>query len=434
MANRNDLNAYINMVDEVATNYTTTQAAQTYFNCIRQMINGQSCDDIYKAISELKAKTPQIKAFEILSLYAKGSSYYANLKDNKAKSTFDQFLENSKNHKDLCYSRASAFYMKSEIYAAGYNYQSSLLNINKALNELENIPLDIGFKLFLTYKKMIRLANLNQTQQNLQAGYDLLALAKKADNKEYQIQALNNIGSHYINSALPNDRQKAAEYIIKALYMAKKQGYTALENAVRDNYTLVLWQQGRKQEAKANADKLFQSYMNQNQYSNAELTANNLGFMFYYEGDYQNAAQYFRKAVDMVENKRQALSPQERMRLLNTKNSSYAGLVMSYQKLNQAHKLFDIQDRNRSRYLKDQLNADAPTASLADAQNLLGANDLLIYYSLTGPGEIVINAITQNSAQVFYNYPIDDWLAIKKTWIDRTKKIPASYNGFSKRF
>lgn len=389
---------------------------------------------LYPQVTQDTQQTPTIKTLEPLSLYAKGASYYVNLNDAKAKSTLDQFLENSKSLKDLSYYRASAYFYKSEIYAAGYNYQSALLNINKALAELDNIPLDIGFNLLLTFKKMMRLNDLNQPQQNLQASYDLLNLAKTLDNKEYQIQALNNIGSHYLNSALPNERQKAAEHLIKALYMAKKNGYTHLENKVRGNYTLVLWQQGRKQEAKENSDVLFKNFVDQGQYADAEVTANNLGFMFYMEKDYQNAANYFKKAVDMLESKREALSPQERMRLLNSKNSSYAGLVMSYEKLNQPGPLFEIQDRNRSGYLKDRLDADMPNASLADAQQLLGPEDLLVYYSLTGPGEIVINAITQNSAKVYYNYPIDDWLTIKKVWIDRTKKIPSSYNGFLKDF
>ncbi len=434
MAYRNDLNAYIDLVNDTAKNYTTTKAAQNYFACIQQMMQGKPCDDIYNAIAELKTQTPNLKILEPLSLYAKGASYYINLNDAKAKSTLDQFLENSKNLEDLAYYRASAYFFKSEIYAAGYNYQSALLNINKALAELDNIPLDIGFNLLLTFKKMMRHSDLNQPQQNLQASYDLLNLAKSMDNKTYQVQALNNIGSHYLNSALPNERQKAAEHLIKALYMAKKNGYTHLENKVRGNYTLVLWQQGRRQEAKENSDVLFKNFVEQGQYADAEVTANNLGFMFYIDGDYQNAANYFKKAVDMLESKRESLSPQERMRLLNSKNSSYAGLVMSYEKLNQPGPLFEIQDRNRSGYLKDRLDADMPNASLADAQQLLGSDDLLLYYSLTGPGEIVINAITQNSAKVYYNYPIDGWLTIKKNWIDRTKKIPSSYNGFLKDF
>lgn len=434
MANRNDLKSYIDMVNETANDYTTTKAAQTYFGCIQQMMQGKSCDDIYNAIAKLKTQNPKLKTLEPLSLYAKGASYYVNLNDAKAKSTLDQFLKNSKTFKELSYYRASAYFYKSEIYVAGYNYQSALLNINKALQELDNIPLDIGFDLLLTFKKMMRHNNLNQPEQNLQAGYDLLNLAKSMDDKAYQVQALNNIGSHYLDSALPNERQKAAEHLIKALYMAKKNGLTHLENKVRGNYTLVLWQQGRRQDAKENSDVLFKNFVDQGQYADAEVTANNLGFMFYIDGDYQNAANYFKKAVDMLESKREELSPQERMRLLNSKNSSYAGLVMSYEKLNQPEPLFAIQDRNRSGYLKDRLDADMPNASLTDAQQLLGPDDLLLYYSLTGPGEIVINAITQNSAKVYYNYPIDEWLTIKKVWIDRTKKIPSSYNGFLKDF
>lgn len=155
-----------------------------------------------------------------------------------------------------------------------------------------------------------------------------------------------------------------------------------------------------------------------------------MGFLMVYDENYQDAATYFKQAIDLTERVKKSLDPSQRLALMNNRSSSYYGLIMAYEKVGNAAQLFEVQDNNRSQFLRDRLSPNTPQATLKDARSMLGPDDLLLYYTLAGPGEVIINAITHNSAQVIRSYPIKEWIDMKKQWTDRSKRIPPSFNSF----
>ena len=56
----------------------------------------------------------------------------------------------------------------------------------------------------------------------------------------------------------------------------------------------------------------------------------------------------------------------------------------------------------------------------------------MLTYTIGQPGEIIITVITKNKAEIRYNYPIDQLLALKKVYTDKVKKIPAQLNPYMK--
>jgi len=245
-----------------------------------------------------------------------------------------------------------------------------------------------------------------------------------------QVHANNAIGSYYILSAQADSRKKAFSYLQKAYSQAIDFNDEILINEISGNYSIALWQQGRKGQAIEVGNKSFDFYVKQKDYSGAQLIANNLGFMSHISGDYSNAAKLFNKAVTITEKYRKDLTPAQQLQVMNEHSSAYSGLIMSYQKLNDVASLFEVQDLNRSRLLRQQLNKNAKVQTLSNAQELLKQDEVLLYYSPGGPGEMIVSVITNNSASIGYNFPIDSWINIKKHFINKINKKPNSINGY----
>ncbi len=435
MAYRSDLEGFKTIVNKVeAQGFQNTDRSNTFFNELGGLYQGKAASELDKIVGELGLLKPYIPSLPLVVTYAKAFQNYYNYENENAKLLFEQFLKESEPifKYQLRYYRAMAYNYIAAMAYNNYNTRVALVNNKKALSEIKKMPDITVMEALLLYNKFMYESELGLENESLQTSFALLALAKKINSDLYKAQACNNIGQYYLNSI--TERTKAASYIYDALQYAKQGGLPDLENTIRSNYVIVLFQQGRYDEAKSNSEMLYNAFMAKNDYRNAEVTANNLAFMLYYKGQYNEAAIYFKKAVDMTENIRSQLKPKQRLALMNNRSSSFSGLVMCYQKMGNAKRLFEAQESNRSRFLRDRLDPNMKASTLQDAQALLGANDLLLYYTLAGPGEIIINAITNTNAEVIYSYKIDDWIAMKKQWTDRTKRIPSAYNGFMSNY
>ncbi|GMQ31310.1 CHAT domain-containing protein [Algoriphagus confluentis] len=432
MASRTELSNYISLVNQVAAETPLDiQTAQAFSGCIGPMMQGQACPQLDQAVGRLNLKKPFNPNIELMAAFLKSVNAYQQANYIQARKGLDRYLQKSEpNKQEQAFFRSLAFQYKGNLLFVNYDYQSALLNIRRAVAEIRNLSAPTSSEATYLYYQIMYETQLKLEEESLQSSYSLLALADKIDNDLYRAHAQNNIGKYFLYSAVPSERARAAEFILSALRLSERGGFTDLENTVRGNYVIVLWQQGKKAEAKENSDRLYSSYMKSGQYNMAEITASSLGFFYYYDQDYRSAANYFKKAVDLTENVRKNLSPEQRLTLMNQRSEAYIGLVMAYQKLEDSKALFAAQDDNRGRFLRDRLSPNARPVTIEEAQALLGPQDLLLYYTLTGPGEIIINAITKNSAQAFYNYPIDDWIGLKKNFTDRSKRIPPSYNSF----
>ncbi len=432
MASRPDLEDFKKMVIQISQNYPVNeQAGPTLTQCYQMAKNGEACNGLQQAIGKLNTFKPHNPMFEVLGAYAKAYKDYMAYEPKKAIDGFDHFLKQSEPHKEqLYYLRAVSYFGKAYINAAEYQHNIALVNIKRALEEVKKMPVTTQLEAQFLQAKITYEKELQLFEDMSQTGYNLLAAADKLDDDYYRAHANNSIGSDLIFSILPADQAKGTEMLFTALQQATKVGDDELLNSIRGNYMVALYQRGRKEEVKTIFRELFTDLMNKKDYMGAEITANNMGFLMLYENEYAEAASYFKQAVDLTENFKQTLTPPQRMALMNNNSSSYYGLVMAYQKLGKTAELFETQDKNRSQFLKERLQPNATHATIKDAQQLLGTDDVLLYYTLAGPGEVIINAITQTTAKVYYSYPIDAWIGMKKQWTDRTKKVPPSYNSF----
>ncbi len=432
MTSRNDFEEYKLLINDVFNqNPQNIVRASTLLNCFTQAYQGKTCDNFEKEIGEFQNLKPINPIIPLMSKFAKAVLKYSNYENEDAKNLFKSFIVESKplEHK-LRFFRGSALSYLAGISFYNYDYRTALINSKKSLTELSKLNIETQLQAFVLNNKCNYEIDLNLKEDNLQTSYNLLAIANILNSDYYKAYANNNIGQYYLESVIPGDRAKAAKYLYEALRHATNSKNYDLENSIRSNYMIVLWQQGKKSEAINNFNTLFENYMANKDYDSAELAANNMGFMHYIENNYHDAANYFKKAIDLTENVKKHLSPKQKLTLMNSRTSSYSGLIMSYQKTGNTKALFEAQDINRSSFLRNRLNANSKGAKLEDAQQLLGENDVLLYYTLAGPGELIINVITNNNAQIIHSYPIDDWIRMKKRWIDRTKKIPSSYNSF----
>src|SRR5690606_8521605 len=108
----------------------------------------------------------------------------------------------------------------------------------------------------------------------------------------------------------------------------------------------------------------------------------------------------------------------------------YTGLIMSYKQTDNLQKIFQLQEQSRSGYLKELLNKNMATASIADAQHLLKPDEVLLTYTVGRPGEIIITAITKDKAEIRYNYPVEELLLLKKIYTNKAKKVPVNLNPY----
>ena len=399
-------------------------------------IKGVNNNTIEKPLGELKNLSVQNPVLSPMVLYAKGVKHFLVYENDKAKELFNAFFKSTETYLkySLRYYRAMAYYYLASIAYNNYNSRVALVNIKRAKEEIKKLKKPTQFEAEALYNQFMFESDLQLNNESLQSSYDLLAVAETIDNDLYKAQAHNNIGNYFLNSPYPAERSKAASHVYDALQYAKAGGYDKLANSISNNYILVLWQQGNRADAIQQSEDLFNTYSQQENYTNAEVTANNMGFMFYMEEDYHKAAKYFKRAVDLTERVRKQLKPKARLALMNSNSSSYSGLVMALQKTGNAAELFEVQELNRSRFLRDQLKLNSTSASLKDAQTLLGNNDVLLYYSLTAPGEVVINVITNSSSKIYYTYVLDDWIGLKKRYTDRQKKVPSQFNAFIDKY
>ncbi|HEX2099353.1 MAG TPA: hypothetical protein VHF69_01750, partial [Candidatus Synoicihabitans sp.] len=101
---------------------------------------------------------------------------------------------------------------------------------------------------------------------------------------------------------------------------------------------------------------------------------------------------------------RAQLGPEERIRFLSARVSAYQFLIRCLQRTGNLDALFDAENAMRARGLAETLNLGTPPAaiSLATFQQTLAADEAAVFYTLTGPAEIVAHIVTRNSSSVTF--------------------------------
>lgn len=365
----------------------------------------------------------------LIKLY-KGIGFFNKQKYKEAEEAFNTFVKDTQitNNTDKAYNQALAYYYLT--LCDNLNANKHYLNATNGLKKLQDIPFTTKLKCNLLQQKSIAEGNLGEKEAQLSTAHMLLSESKKIAFSFMVAQASNTIGGYYVMSPLVTNRQKAANYLSNAYQIATDIGDKQLLNQIATNYAISLWQQGKKQEAISVSNTSYNFAVESKDYTGAQLASNNIGFMSFMEKDYINASKLFRKAIDITEKYRKKLPAQEQLAIMNEHTSAYGGLIMSLQKTNNISELFEVQDLNRSRLLRDKLDKKAKSKSLKETQQLLKADEVLLYYSEAGPGEMIVSVVTNTNAKVAYNFPIEKWLRLKRKYVNRTTQQPNSINGY----
>ena len=402
---------------------------QKYFNCMAMWQQGQDCSDfavIKNYFQKLQPNNPMVMAY---ADFYKGTSFYNSQKWDDAKLLLNQFLANPViKNSSAHYDKAQAYNYLS--YYDDYNPNTLNATANKGLAEINKLGFETFMNCQLLARKMSALGALDNPTEMEKVATHLLEDAKAIGYTYMEAKALSVLGGMYNNAELPQDRLKGVRFLNESYSIAKNLNDENLLNEVSSNYALALWRVNKKEEAKALMLNLYDKYLSKKEYNLAQLSANNLGYMYYVAKDYTTAAQMFKKAVAITEDYRASISAEKRLGMMNEHSSAYSGLIMSLQKTGNVNELFQVQDLNRSRLLRDNIDKNIKPITLQQTQQLLENDEVLLYYSEAGAGEMVVSIITNNAASIGHSFPIESWIQIKKEFLNRVNKKPNSINGY----
>ena len=427
---KKDMSALKEMVNFANTQTVSSPAImQKYYSCMAQWQQGQECADIASVktyFQKLQPNNPVVMAY---ADFYKGTNFYNAQKWDEAKILLNQFLANPViKNSTAHYDKAQAYNYLS--YYDDYNANTLNATANKGLAEINKLGFETFMNCQLLARKMSALGALENSLEMEKVATHLLEDARAIGYTYMEAKALSVLGGMYNNAELPQDRLKGVRYLNESYYLAKKLNDENLLNEVSSNYALALWRVNKKDDAKALMLDLYEKYLSKKEYNLAQLSANNLGYMYFVAKDYAAAAQMFSKAVGITEKYRANLPAEQQLTMMNEHSSAYSGLIMSLQKTGNVNELFQVQDLNRSRLLRDKIDKNIKPITLQQTQQLLKQDEVLLYYSEAGAGEMVVTVITNNSATISHNFPIESWIQIKKEFINRVNNKPNSINGY----
>lgn len=405
--------------------------AQKLYACFTDWQKGNSSKNEQEVISYLSKKGNYGETSIAVFKFLKAAFFYNNNKIDEAVIQIHRFIENPlvKNNSNLRYQIAKAYNYLSDNSSIIFDHKNTLNEANKGLENVHGF-ITKDLELILLNTKLKAQVGLNNKNEIISIANLLLEESKKQQSTVYEAMANNTLGQFYANSVLASERNKAYNYLQKAYNLAIKLNNKQLISDISSNYSISLWQQNKKTEAIEIATKGIKIKEDLKDINGAQLLANNMGYMHYMTKDYNNAIKMFSKAISLSEKHLESADSEMQLALMNEYSSAYSGLIMTYKDTQNVEELFKIQDANRSRLLSKKLHQKSFSKNIIDVQHQLKEEDVLVYYSLLSPGEMVATVITKDKATIKYNFPIDSWLKIKKGIISFVQKKPTSINNY----
>lgn len=395
------------------------------------LTSGIKCENLDAQFAQFSSMKNANPLFQKMLPLLKAVTYYYGGNANESIKQFENFIEISKNDPALLGKRSYALYFLSVIKNNSYNSRGALVTINEALAEYAKLPFASLSLANMQMHKILVLKMLgDKKEEKLQVAFQLEQTAKNIDNDYFRVKAYNSVGVYYFMEGPQSEMAKGTEYITKAYNLARTVNDKNLINEVNENYAMVKVKQGLYADASKINEELAQNYLKDKKYIDAQNLYNNMAFILYARKDYRNAIVEFEKSIALAETIKKDLNAKQKLEYMNDVAGAYTGLILCYKETNQTDKLFDLQERTRSGYLKELLKNNSAVANVKEAQNMLKGDELLLTYSIGKPGEIIITAISKNKAEIRYNYPIDHLIAIKKTYTNRIKKVPSNLNPY----
>jgi CHAT domain-containing protein len=399
------------------------------------LTQGKKCanlDQFFVHYSSLPSVNP---IFQKILPVLKAIGLYYGGNTNASKQQFEKFLQVSKGDPKLYWRRSHALHFLSTIKNNSYDSRGALLSINEGLKEYQQLFYPSLQQTYMTYHKINVLSRLDaQKEDIIQTSYQLEQIADKINNDYYRARAYGTLGAQNFFSLDPEEKTKAHNYVMKAYNIAKKINDEELLTSVKNNYALIKADQGLYTEASEIMQEVAQAHIANKKYQLAQNAYNNLGAIYYKQKDYVNANKQYEKSVALVKDVKKDLNAKQKLEYMNQVSSTFELLIMGLKETGEVDKLFQIQEQVRGNYLREMLDKSIPVATLSEAKSMLKDDELLLMYSLGQPGEVIITAISKNSAEIRNNYPLDDLIRIKKAYTDRIKKVPPQLNKYMSNY
>ena len=189
-------------------------------------------------------------------------------------------------------------------------------------------------------------------------------------------------------------------------YLMGEKYHLDLKNSLLTNLALLYWRQGL--EGKQKCIRIYRNQIDkakrEGDWGTASLLLNNLGSMYYFGEDVDQAIVYFEESATLANYGPEFHNVRDKLSHYQSQMSAYQWLVLCYSKKSDKEKTFDAMERSRSRVLNERLaQREVQTPVIADLQDMLKADEACLMYHVFSGYEITILVVTKKFAHVLYH-------------------------------
>jgi len=270
---------------------------------------------------------------------------------------------------------------------------------------------------------------LGNKEENLKWAIAAYELAQKSGFSTGRSTAAKVLSIAYLLRRSEGGGPLAVKYAEESLRIAIDYNLTTYVNSALNGLAIVYMSvptEGNREKAIYTLGQLAALQEKEKQYADAAATWNNLGSVFFLEGDFEQASGYFEKSVSYAEKDiaQLGISAQDKLTFYQANVGTYNLLSNCYARLSKPEDAFQSMERSRGRVLGERIamgkNTDA--ASIRDLQDMLQPDEACIMYDLFSGHEVSILVVTKKSTQVIFHKD-DSFIGdIKEKYLDKLNK------------
>ncbi len=243
-------------------------------------------------------------------------------------------------------------------------------------------------------------------QEQVDGNKELLSIAPYVPERKtyYEAFAYNNLGAIYILTEGEQYRALAKENLEKSLRIARENDIEGMVNSTLSNLALVYFRERNYSKANSTYRELAEKERKAGNYNGAILDLSNLGSLYWFNGQFAEAALVFEESVSLAEESRANIPAEARASFIRSQISAYQFLNICYARLGQVEKLFNSIERSRSRVLAENIamGQGLPRPTLQEVQNSLAPNEAVIMFAMAEQSEFVMLVVTATQTLPLY--------------------------------
>jgi CHAT domain-containing protein len=388
---------------------------------------GQAVQYFQRAV-ESAVYPAEFSQFRGIVLYAAGYFLTNSGFWNEAQPFFESAIPDIAKHRSISpLWRTTLAARLGSIYESTYQTEKALTLLNAYYRFTENLPPLANQAKAEFLNNLIRLEQSASQKETLIRHANLLiqlSVPNPVDGAYYRSTGYAALGWAYNLGGTSAERQQALRFYEQALKSAEDGGLEDQSIGIKTEIANVLFAMGNRNETYQFMESAAASSLARKNYSAASIEYNNLAFMYYTGRDLPNAVKNFRKAIEIVEEFRNAYTGEARLNFLADGIGSYQQLVATLAEMGDAKGVFETQNLERGRVLSELLshNSIQKNISLAEFQQSLKPDEGALIYTIGEPGTVIINLVTSRSAVAVHNFKKEVFARLKQTYIDALKK------------